>query len=119
MFAVVSQIAEEFSALVETRRQFLGIAIDWEDEWDSDEDLFAAIRNSAAGKSAFEQRFNVAVSRARDRLYLYRSFRREDLKEKDLRARLLEHWPHRCTATPRRRAANAANPISSVLSLIA
>jgi very-short-patch-repair endonuclease len=40
----------------------------------------------------YEQRFNVAVSRARDRLYLYRSFRREDLKENDLRARLLEHF---------------------------
>jgi len=53
VFAVVAQIAEEFSALVETRRQFLGVAIEWEDEWDSDEDLFAAIRNSAAGKNAF------------------------------------------------------------------
>lgn len=40
----------------------------------------------------YEQRFNVAVSRAKDRLYIYRSFRREDLKEKDLRARLLEHF---------------------------
>jgi very-short-patch-repair endonuclease/transcription elongation GreA/GreB family factor len=40
----------------------------------------------------YEQRFNVAVSRAKDRLYLYRSFRREDLRENDLRARLLEHF---------------------------
>jgi very-short-patch-repair endonuclease len=40
----------------------------------------------------YEQRFNVAVSRAKDRLYLYRSFRREDLRVDDLRARLLEHF---------------------------
>jgi very-short-patch-repair endonuclease len=40
----------------------------------------------------FEQRFNVAASRARDRLYLYRSFRREDVKDNDLRARLLDHF---------------------------
>lgn len=40
----------------------------------------------------YEQRFNVAASRARDRLYLYRSFRREDLKGNDLRARLLDHF---------------------------
>jgi very-short-patch-repair endonuclease len=40
----------------------------------------------------FEQRFNVAASRAKDRLYLYRSFRREDLKDNDLRARLLDHF---------------------------
>ena len=40
----------------------------------------------------YEQRFNVAVSRARDRLYLFRSFKREDLKENDLRARLVAHF---------------------------
>ena len=53
VFSVVSQIAEEFSALVDTRRQFLGIAINTEEEWDADEELFTAIRNAAAGKSAF------------------------------------------------------------------
>lgn len=53
VFAVVSQIAEEFSALVETRRRFLGVAIEWDDEWDADEALFDAVRNAAAGKSAF------------------------------------------------------------------
>lgn len=53
VFAVVSQIAKECSALLEKHRQFLGIAIEWDDQWDVDEDLFAAIRNSAAGKSAF------------------------------------------------------------------
>ena len=46
----------------------------------------------------YEQRFNVAASRAKDRLYLYRSFRREDLSENDLRAKLLDHF-----ASPLRR----------------
>jgi very-short-patch-repair endonuclease len=45
----------------------------------------------ALSGDTYEQRFNVAASRARDRLYVYRSFRREDLKENDLRARLLDH----------------------------
>jgi len=40
----------------------------------------------------YEQRFNVAVSRAKDRLYLFRSFRREDLKEHDLRSQLVNHF---------------------------
>ena len=40
----------------------------------------------------YEQRFNVAVSRAKDRLYLFRSFKREDLKENDLRAKLVAHF---------------------------
>jgi very-short-patch-repair endonuclease len=46
----------------------------------------------ALSGETFEQRFNVAASRAKDRLYLYRSFRREDLKDNDLRARLLDHF---------------------------
>jgi len=53
VFAVVSQIAEEFSALVEKRRQFLGIAIEWDDAWDADEALLTAVRNAAAGRNAF------------------------------------------------------------------
>jgi very-short-patch-repair endonuclease len=40
----------------------------------------------------YEQRFNVAVSRARDRLYLFRSFRHEDIRETDLRAKLVAHF---------------------------
>ena len=40
----------------------------------------------------FKQRFNVAASRARDRMYLFRSVRREDLKDGDLKARLLDHF---------------------------
>jgi very-short-patch-repair endonuclease len=47
---------------------------------------------TALTTETFEQRFNVAASRAKDRLYLYRSFRREDVKEYDLRARLLDHF---------------------------
>ena len=39
----------------------------------------------------FEQRFNVACSRARDRLYVFRSFAREQVGDKDLKARLLDH----------------------------
>jgi very-short-patch-repair endonuclease len=40
----------------------------------------------------YEQRFNVAVSRARDRLYLFRSFKQQDLNQNDLRARLVAHF---------------------------
>ncbi len=39
------------------------------------------------------QRFNVAASRARDRMYLFRSFRRDNLRNpKDMRARLIDHF---------------------------
>lgn len=38
------------------------------------------------------QRYNVACSRARDRMYLFRSVQREDLKHGDLRASLLDHF---------------------------
>jgi len=40
----------------------------------------------------FEQRYNVAASRARDRMYLFRSFQKDELTETDLRLRLLEHF---------------------------
>ena len=40
----------------------------------------------------YEQRFNVAVSRARDRAVLVRSVRREELKPNDLKARLIAHF---------------------------
>ncbi|MCD5996349.1 AAA family ATPase [Pseudomonas sp. CDFA 602] len=39
-----------------------------------------------------EQRFNVAASRARDRMYLVRSVTLEDLSPKDLRCTLLEYF---------------------------
>ena len=40
----------------------------------------------------FEQRFNVAMSRARDRLYLVRSVREEDLNPNDLKAKVIRHF---------------------------
>jgi very-short-patch-repair endonuclease len=40
----------------------------------------------------YEQRFNVAVSRARDRVVLVRSLRLEDLNPNDLKARLISHF---------------------------
>jgi very-short-patch-repair endonuclease len=40
----------------------------------------------------YEQRFNVAVSRARDRVVLVRSVRRKDLNPSDLKARLIAHF---------------------------
>lgn len=39
----------------------------------------------------YEQRYNVACSRARDRMYIFRSFDRTELSDIDLRARLLDH----------------------------
>jgi len=46
----------------------------------------------ALSGNMFEQRFNVAASRARDRMYLVRSIRASDLSEKDLRLTLLNHF---------------------------
>jgi very-short-patch-repair endonuclease len=44
-------------------------------------------------KREFEQRFNVALSRARDRMYLYRSIRESDLKHgNDLRLRMIRYF---------------------------
>jgi len=40
----------------------------------------------------FEQRFNVAASRARDRMYLVRSVKLTDLSHLDLRRGLLSHF---------------------------
>lgn len=42
----------------------------------------------------YEQRYNVASSRARDRLYVFRSFSRAEVRDNDLRARLLDHLSH-------------------------
>ena len=43
----------------------------------------------ALSANMFEQRFNVAASRARDRMYLVRSVHMKDLSQADLRAGLL------------------------------
>ncbi|ULO25111.1 AAA domain-containing protein [Methylocystis sp. SB2] len=40
----------------------------------------------------YEQRFNVALSRARDRMVLVRSVREEDLNPNDLKARIIRHF---------------------------
>ena len=45
------------------------------------------------GSTVAAQRFNVAASRAKDRMYLFRSFRREDINNaNDLRGKLLDHF---------------------------
>jgi very-short-patch-repair endonuclease len=48
-------------------------------------------KTSASG-STYEQRFNVAASRARDRMYLFRSVELPDLSKNDLKATLTEHF---------------------------
>jgi hypothetical protein len=50
-----------------------------------------------------EQRFNVAVSRARDRLSLFRSFRREDIRETNLRAKRVAHFQNPLHRDPERK----------------
>jgi superfamily I DNA and/or RNA helicase len=50
------------------------------------------LKRTALTMQRYEQRFNVAVSRARDQLVLVRSIRREDLNENDLKARLIAHF---------------------------
>lgn len=53
----------------------------------------ANVRGSALSRDTFEQRFNVAASRARDRMYLVRSIEAAQLSEADtLRRRLLDHF---------------------------
>lgn len=46
----------------------------------------------ALSGNMFEQRFNVAASRARDRMYLVRSVKTSHLSDKDLRMTLLQHF---------------------------
>lgn len=47
----------------------------------------------AMTKQEYEQRFNVALSRAKDRMYLYRSIDESDLKnESDLKLKVLQHF---------------------------
>jgi len=52
-------------------------------------------QGSVLNKREYEQRFNVALSRARDRMYLFRSILDSDLKNsQDLRAQVLRHFAH-------------------------
>jgi very-short-patch-repair endonuclease len=46
----------------------------------------------ALSGNMFDQRFNVAASRARDRMYLVRSVKAAHLSDKDLRISLLQHF---------------------------
>jgi len=48
-------------------------------------------KKQAQTATHFEQRFNVAMSRARDRLYLVRSVREEELNPKDLKANVIRY----------------------------
>ena len=50
------------------------------------------MHKSALTMLRYEQRFNVAVSRARDRVVLVRSVKREELNPTDLKARLIAHF---------------------------
>jgi very-short-patch-repair endonuclease len=55
--------------------------------------MVADARNcKALSGSMFDQRFNVAASRAQDRMYLVRSVVASDLSDKDIRASLLSHF---------------------------
>ena len=48
----------------------------------------------APNRQEMEQRFNVAISRARDRMYLFRSVEEKDYKPESLTARLIRHFRH-------------------------
>lgn len=50
------------------------------------------VSKQAQTATQFEQRFNVAMSRARDRLVLVRSVTEEELKPDDLKARVIRHF---------------------------
>jgi very-short-patch-repair endonuclease/transcription elongation GreA/GreB family factor len=50
------------------------------------------VHQTALTMRRYEQRFNVAVSRGRDRVVLVRSVRREELNPGDLKARLIAHF---------------------------
>ena len=59
--------------------------------------VFLSMVADPANKTAltmlrYQQRFNVAVSRARDRVVLVRSVKREELNPNDLKARLIAHF---------------------------
>lgn len=49
-------------------------------------------RTTQTSGRIYEQRYNVAASRARDRMYLFRSVQIEELKPSDLKAKLINHF---------------------------
>ena len=63
----------------------------------------------------YQQRFNVAFSRAKDRMYLVRSLSLEDLDPMDLKAKAIMHFqnPMRGTGSNDGRIEPVANPISN------
>jgi len=61
-----------------------------------------SVNKTALTMLRYEQRFNVAVSRARDRIVLVRSVRREDLRSDDLKARLIAHFENPMPINARR-----------------
>jgi transcription elongation GreA/GreB family factor/very-short-patch-repair endonuclease len=52
-------------------------------------------RKQAQTATQYEQRFNVALSRARDRMVLVRSVTEADLKSNDLKSRVIRHFANR------------------------
>ena len=52
-FSVVQKGQAELDRLAATRRHFIGVAIEWSDEWEDDEQLLEAVIKAAAGKPAF------------------------------------------------------------------
>lgn len=58
--------------------------------------------NSASSKLEIEQRINVALSRARDRMYLFRSVDETDFKPDSLTAKIIRHFRHPFTQDAKR-----------------
>lgn len=58
--------------------------------------------NAAANRLDIEQRFNVALSRARDRVYLFRSANEADFQPLTLTAKLIRHFREPFTQNARR-----------------
>jgi very-short-patch-repair endonuclease len=56
----------------------------------------------AANKLEIEQRINVALSRARDRMYLFRSVDEKDFKPDSLTAKIIRHFRHPFTQDARK-----------------
>ncbi len=69
--------------------------------------VVGAGQGAAMIKREYEQRMNVALSRARDRMYLYRSLKESDLRnEADLRLKILQHF-----VSPMPQRDNVDNPL--------
>jgi hypothetical protein len=66
-FTVVQKARAELESLADARKQFIGVAIEWTDDWDDDEHLLEAIKKAAAGKSAFSM-LSLGMKTAKQRL---------------------------------------------------